>query len=443
MTHSPVPLILAILCLCAAIALSILTQAQRQLWKGFTVLAVAREADDNAVLAILADQHIESPLALSQCAPLPPFKLSPFRPLAQRLPDSYEKERKRLFFDETGSFRLYYVRNNESMGLKHAARRIRDELGAQTAVNAYDIRIPAIQILLSLCLIPFSSCRRLFALRCLIINAVICITPSPLLLACGAGSLYAFFICSFFPKGLSASDCSFFPFAASLLLLSIPEAFADGLTAGLSFSLITASCLLLSYSTHWHTIRTLRMQRLFIIAPMAVSLYTLAGAQEGPSPPMRLPAPIPSAARGLGFSSEAWELYLAEKTEERLIDFGDYAAWKWKGESFAYRKLTESQKNRPSAGDSLTMPTYYESDGRLVQQNTTVFRFDDEFLSDLVRDARSSFPSVEALLAYQNDFVYTGYRTQAASSGYEREALLSALVSLITMLCIFLFGKRL
>ena len=161
--------------------------------------------------------------------------------------------------------------------------------------------------------------------------------------------------------------------------------------------------------------------------------------------------PVPQHTKEIsgGFSIDAYMQAVKNIPDEReLPALIDYVAWIWNETVFPFRKLGGKYPTWPMADDIILIPTFNIENNRINEQMKTVYIFDQAFLRGLIEPFKGKkTDSIESLLVRQDKFVYTVYASlsSAVSSADTKQsspAIFAVLISVLTILCIFIVGKR-
>lgn len=174
------------------------------------------------------------------------------------------------------------------------------------------------------------------------------------------------------------------------------------------------------------TLLTMAVSCICFVILSFFSLSPVAGIN-----PKDLLLPSPSGYTDTAdFSASAYEQLRDMQAEERNPDISDFLNEKWYAETAAYRKVNDSFKTA-EADEKILLPSFMESDGRIVEKDRTVFSFNDDYVVSAAQEFEK-MEGIEKLLVSEDGFYTTGY----ASSGKKET---SALILPATVLCAFCF----
>ena len=415
-----------------------------RLWKGFQVVYVKTNAvTEPQIMRLFEENGCRNVVGRStQRVPVS----SGFCPVQVQAPGSYLHGRDAFFRDEAGTAMVFYVPEGQDAALSHALSAIgsiKNTTVGTDGTASFPWGAPIVCIVFALICIGFSKNRLTMAAAAFFL---ICFSFSrPLFTASAAVCLALFGFFMFqkiwgrrqFSSGLMAP-----PFALCLLVpmvvlfLSSPlSALFYTLSLMASFSAILLVDSLREIIDGWHSRdrfkpvlirsarfiplverRDVKLVFLTLLSMVVISMLyfagrTLSSVSVDSSRPA-LPAP------GIG--------------KVALPDLDDFMYWSWNTVTFPYRRLDDAVPEIPVDGDSVIVPVYEESNGKIVQKDQPVFVFNSAFRSNVFDSVKNlSYPALEKMMLRQGKDARYSYSRGSAAVSERWGAVLLVLFMLI------------
>ena len=411
------------------------------LWRGYNILYVPVELEEQVVLQALEAVGIADAVSLSkQQQPV----YSTFAPVQSIVSTqhSYLRQRENYFFDRSQQMQLFYVPSESMEQAQTVVDFLQSLPGGMNAglegKTTYPWMVPLVVFLVFLILVVLSRAKGfMLTVGFFPLLFSICI-PS----YSGAGGatllLYCFFLCSTFWK---RKDMFKAIKKSALILLfgcaSVPVAFMGSWKEGLLFLVtIVASLSLCFVLVNWEPkkskgfmpvpIRSARLVSVvssvasftLFIPAVAATILSISLLFFGYFPSdtsingLFLPAPArytdTISFDSVSFQDNGQQAYL----EEELPSLVHYVDWVWDTLTYSYRSLHELQVfELVSAGETLLLPSYrVNQEGIIQEEYTPVYSLDDAFISSVMEGIQDEAFQIEAVLKKQNCFTSVVYR---------------------------------
>ena len=130
-----------------------------------------------------------------------------------------------------------------------------------------------------------------------------------------------------------------------------------------------------------------------------------------------------------GFTASAYDELAGNHESQRNPDLTDFLNEKWYAETAAYRKVNAPYKT-VTGGEKITLPSFREVDGTIIENDETLFSFDDRYISSASEEFAER-EGIEKLLVSQDGFFSTDY----ASTGKRETAPGIIPAALICVFC--------
>lgn len=439
------------------------------LWRGYNVLYVPVEIDEERVLQVLDDMGVQDVITLStQQQPL----YSPYAPVqsivsAER---SYLKQRENYFFDRAMQMRLFYVQNDYMNEAFDAVKVIQNFPGGEKSGLEGKASYPWIVIFVVVVVFfvfVFLSKAKIFVLVSGFFPLLftICI-PS----YSGAGAvvmlLYTFFLCStlwqrkkMFKAVLQSSLILLF--GISSVIIACIGSWKEGLLLILTLTASLSLCYLLSQflpvkkrgfmpipirsAQLVSVVSSVTSFTLFIPAVAATILF-VALFFFGYFPAyssingLFLPAPArytdTASFDAMSFQDNVQVAYFGEE----LPSLVHYVDWVWDTLTYPYRSLHETEVlELVSLGETVFLPYYRENqEGVIEEEPTAVYSLDEAFISAVMEGIRDDSFQIEEVLKNQNCFTSVIYRRMGdfLSGGFQGQIFI--VLSLLSTVAISL-----
>ena len=441
------------------------------LWKGYNILYVPVELEEQVVLQALESVGIEEVVSLSkQQQPV----YSTFAPVQSIVSTqhSYLRQRENYFFDRSRQMQLFYV-PTVAMDRAQVAVDFLQSLpgGLNTGLEGkttYPWIVPLVVFLVFLILVVLSQAKS-FMLTAGFFPLLFSVCIPSYSGASGAILLlYCFFLCSTFWKRkeiLKAIKKS------ALILLfgfaSIPVAFIGSWKEGLLFLVTIVASLALCYILVNFApkkskgfmpvpIRSARLVSLvssvasftLFIPAVAATILSVSLLFFGYFPSdtsingLFLPAPArytdTVSFDTISFEDNGQQVYL----EEELPSLVHYVDWVWDTLTYSYRSLHELQVfELVSAGETLLLPSYrVNHEGIIQEEYTPVYSLNDAFISSVMEGIQDGAFQIEAVLKKQNCFTSVVYRRMRDFLAGGSQGQVFIFLSLLTTIVISLIA---
>lgn len=457
-----VPVIVIAVSLFACIALRSVPVSR--IWNSYSVVYVEKSVPERFVLDTLEKYGCSGILSLGQQG-IP--VASDFTPVLPGRMNDYLYRRLSYFSDESSSFGVYYVpRGNESYAVK-ALEEIVRETSARGGVDGrkqYPWIVPLIVCVMFGVFLFLSQIRIVFALSSIFM--VVLSFSQPFYTVASSCLLYMLACClasriwgrkkainvlrknlyfliplgvAFVSIMLSGWQCLVLLLLCAcssyglLWLLAMFEQLRDSLISFKVVKIFQAPQLPLMYTaTAKHT--------LFCLFPLALVLAGFVLSQKfAPTADGDVSLPVPVVLDEV-----------QKDSEDVLPSIDDYYKWSWNVQSFPYRSLNERYDGTVSENDSVVVPRYEVEDGFIVEKNSEIMRYDENF-----RDRSDSFideleyGAVEKLMKKQDRGVSVVYKRGSRGSqrtdGLGLVLVLASLFVPLVMLMIYMLktmGRR-
>lgn len=433
----------SIIALVAAIILVVFIRLPiASLWKGYSIVYIPVEIEENYVLQVFEEAGVKGVISLSkQQIPL----VSTYAPVQSIVnPEySYIHQRENYFFDRSQQMKLYYVPQKFVERAANALENLQGELNGKDS---------GIEGRASYPWVIFFIITAVFGVLVLMAKSRIFMVAAgifPLLFSycipsySGAGAatllLYGFFLCCPFWRRKDMLKAIIGNNLIRLFCLSgIPVAFIGSWHESILFvvALIGALCvcyLLSQYASSKSRgfflpvpirsaqfvsiVSSIASFTLFIPA-VAATILSIALFFFGYFPAdtsingLFLPAPA-RYTDTMSFNTDSFQdnvqqAYLGEE----LPSLVHYVDWVWDTLTYPYRSLHESPSlELVSVGERVVLPVYEINDEGLIQEQVTqIYHLDENFISSVLDGIRNDGLQIETILKNQNCFTSVEYR---------------------------------
>ena len=415
-----------------------------RLWKGYQVVYVKTQSATEQQLARLLEENGCRNVVSRSSQRIP--IVSAFSPVQVQDPHSYLSKRDLFFRDETNTAFVFYVPEGQDIALARAISAVNSLKNTSAGTDgraSFPWGSPIVCLVFALVCLAFSKNKLTFASSAFF---MVCFSFSRPLYTVSAAvclALYGFFMFQkiwgrhAFAAGLASplfAVCLLSP--VLLLFLSAPLSalfYALSLFAAFSAVLLADVVKSMYAESHEHyrftpvMIRSARfiplVERkevkiilLLLLSVVVMLLLSFAGKRL--------------SAVSVDDSRPALPSPLVGKTA--LPDLDDFVNWSWNTITFPYRRLSDERAEVPVDGDSVAIPFFEETGGRIVQKEETVFVFNNAFRNkvfDSVRDL--NYPALEKMMLRQGkDARYSYARGGTAVAGERFGTLLLILFML-------------
>ena len=456
-------------CISAIILVVCIRLPVSSLWKGYNILYVPVELEEQVVLQALESVGIEEVVSLSkQQQPV----YSTFAPVQSIVSTqhSYLRQRENYFFDRSRQMQLFYV-PTVAMDRAQVAVDFLQSLpgGLNTGLEGkttYPWIVPLVVFLVFLILVVLSQAKS-FMLTAGFFPLLFSVCIPSYSGASGAILLlYCFFLCSTFWKRkemLKAIKKS------ALILLfgfaSIPIAFIGSWKEGLLFLVTIVASLALCYILVNFApkkskgfmpvpIRSARLVSLvssvasftLFIPAVAATILSVSLLFFGYFPSdtsingLFLPAPA-RYTEAMSFDSASFQdSGQQEYFGVELPSLVHYVDWVWDTLTYPYRSLHETQIiDLVAVGETVVMPSYQMNDKGIIQEGyTPIYSLDDSFIKSVLEGIREDGFQIERVLKTQNCFTSVVYRRMGDFLGGESQGQVYTILSLLATILISL-----
>ncbi len=401
-----------------------------RLWKGYQVVYVKTQTVTEPQLARILEENGCRNVVSKSSQRIP--VISNFSPVQVQNSTSYLSRRDVFFHDETNTAFVFYVPEGQDAALSRALATINSLKNTQAGTDgsaSFPWGSPIVCIVFAIVCLVFAKNKLTFAASAFF---MVCFSFSRPLYTVSAAvclSLYGFFMFQkiwgrrAFAAGLASplfAICLLSP--VLLLFLSAPlSALFYTLSLLAAFSAVLLVDVVKSmYAERYEHYRfnpvMIRSARfiplvekkevkvilLLILSVIIMLLLSFAGSRL--------------ASVTVDTSRPALPSPVVGKTA--LPDLDDFMNWSWNTITFPYRRLTDDIPQVPVDGDSVSMPVYEETGGRIVQKEETAFVFNSGFRNkvfDTVRDL--NYPALEKMMLRQGKDARYSYARGGTSSG--------------------------
>ncbi len=414
-----------------------------RLWKGYQVVYVKTQSATEPQLARLLEENGCRNVVCKSSQRIP--VVSSYSPVQVQTPDSYLSRRDVFFRDESNTAFVFYVPEGQDMALARAVSAInslKNTVAGTDGRASFPWGSPIICIVFALACLAFAKNKLTFAASAFF---MVCFSFSRPLYTVSAAvclSLYGFFMFQkiwgrrSFGAGLASplfAVCLLSPvlllfFAAPLSALFYTLSLLASFSAVLLVDVVK-SLYAERYEHYRFTPVMIRSARfiplverrevkiilLLILSVLVMLLLSFAGNRL--------------AAVSVDDSRPALPSPLVGKTA--LPDLDDFMNWSWNTITFPYRRLTDALPEVPVDGDSVSVPAFEESGGRIVQKEQTAFVFNNAFRNkvfDSVRDL--NYPALEKMMLRQGKDARYSY-AKGGSAASERFGTLLLLLFML------------
>ena len=413
-----------------------------KIWSHYSVLYVQDSVSEQEVIDLLTSHGCSDVIALSvQHVPFV-SSITPVNPLSS----DYITRRSEYFFDQTKTYRLYYIPASQEKQTAASLSALQDELKVSAGVDGslqYPFVVPLVCMLVFGVLIFLSRNRLVFFAAGL--APVLCSFCVPLYPA--AAAVILFIAALFFAERLWLRDGTLMALVKSVYIdvLAVVPVVIMSLLSGhaiLLYLLSLLACVAAIYGM-WQLTVILDSRKAFTFVPifsafqipvmgrkksyvlisltvplLALLLFFLLSARFMPASSVQsicIPSPLEDSDGG-----------------EMLVDMNDYFSWAWNTVTFPYKNLNEPQTASVKDGDSVVIPRYAKTDAGVTKTYETVFTYDSSFRKELIDGILDSeSPAVEKLLLSEGSSVRVGYRTKSqAKTSTDSVSLVLILVAL-------------
>lgn len=434
----------AVICAAAFSFYALRSVPVSRIWNSYAVACVDKTADEETVLSYLARFGCGEVISLGQQRVPLATDIVPLLPESCR---SYLTDRLGYFFDYSRSFLLYYIPQGSSLQAQKALELLSRELHVSAGIDGKQ-QLPFAAAAVSaavFCFFLYFSRNRLVFFLSAVFAVALCVSK-PFYPVAAASVLYmlscylaqrlwrrrkALSVLKkspyvLIPAAVSVAaaagtgwQCAVLAVLAvissvlSLFLLREAQLFFDSRISFRPVAVFSAPQLVLMHpQTALHT--------LLCLVPLLLLLFCfLFTARFSPAADKGLTLPVPVAA---SYEAAAGSI---------LPSIDDFYSWAWNVQAFPYRRLNSAFLFAPpQEGQQLTVPRFEETDGRIVQSDSLIMKFNSEFRSDTDRKIDSlEYGAIEKLMKRQGE----GIRAAYAPRGNARQQPDS--FSLILILC--------
>ncbi len=413
-----------------------------KIWSHYSVLYVEDTISEEQVLDVLSAKGCSDVLALSlQQVPFV-STITLVRPLSS----NYLNRRSDYFFDQTKTYRLFYIPASQEKQTAAALSLLQNELHLSAGVDGslqYPFVVPLVSMLVFGLLIFLAHNRLVFFTAGL--APVLCSFCVPLYPA--AAAIILFLAALFFAERLWLRQGTLMALVRSVYIdvLVIVPLVIMSLLSGRAIILYVLSLIACAAAIYgmWCLTQILDSKKAFTFVPIfsafqipvmgkkksyvlisltlplaALLLFFLLSARFMPSSSVQsicIPSPLEDSDGG-----------------ETLVNMTDYFSWAWDTVTFPYKNLNKNEKSNPSDGDRIEIPRYVKTEQGVSKSYETIFTYDASFRKELIDGILDSeSPAIEKLLLSEGSSVRVGYRTKAqAKTSTDSVALVLILVAL-------------
>lgn len=437
------------------------------LWRGFNLVYVPVEVQEELVLQALAEAGVNEVITLSnQMVPL----VSSYAPVQSivNVEYSYLQQRRNYFFDRSQGMQLYYIPSKLMERGRMAVEAIRKlpggELAGVEGRVAYPWIVPLVVALVFIVLVVISKSRLFMMVAGFFPLLFTCCIPSYSSAGAVLLLLYSFYLCGFLWK---RKDMAKAIRKSTLILLfglaGVPIAFIGSWQEGLLFILTMVAALCLCYILSRYSaakskgfvpirgaqlvsvVSSVASFSLFIPA-VAATILSMALFFFGYFPAdtsingLFLPAPA-RYTEAMSFDSVSFQdSGQQEYFGVELPSLVHYVDWVWDTLTYPYRSLHETQIiDLVSAGETVMMPSYQMNGKGIIQEEyTPIYSLDDSFIESVLEGIREDGFQIERVLKTQNCFTSVVYRRMGDFLGGESQGQVHIILSLLATIMISL-----
>lgn len=398
-----------------------------RIWNSYAVACVDKAADEETVLSYLERFGCKEVISLGQQRVPIMCDIVPVLPEGGR---SYLTERLGYFFDYSRSFLLYYIPQGSGSQAAKALDLLSRELHVSARIDGkrqFPFAVPAAAAAV-FCFFFFFSRNRLVFFLSAAFAVALCISKP--FYPVGAASVLYMLSCYLsqrlwrrkkaeavlkkniyvlIPAAVSVAvmagsgwQCAVLAVLTvlssvlSLFLLKEAQLFFDSRLSFRPVAIFSAPQLSLMYpKTALHT--------LLCLVPLSFLLLCfLFTAQFSPAADRSLLLPVP-----VGPSYEGTDGSI-------LPSIDDFYSWAWNVQSFPYKSLNSSSSFLPpQENEQLIMPRFEEADGRIVQSDSLIMKFNGAFRSETDRKIDSlEYGAIEKLMKRQGEGTRAAYASK-------------------------------
>ena len=403
-----------------------------KIWDSYSVVYVDKSYPEYKVLNLFSQYGIEGILSLGQQKV--PF-VSDFTPILPQEMNSYLLERLAYFQDYNENYRLYYVpRGNDS-----ACEKVLEEIIRTTnspcgldGKQQYPWVVPLVTLLVFLVFLYFSRNKAAFVFSTL--NILVLSFSQvfyPVASACILYMLSCYLSSRLWGRKLAVHVLKRNLYAIIPILVSVIVVMIMSVQCAVLILLCCASsvCSLIvldSWQKYVDSKSSLKIvnifsarqlpimhpvtakHTLFCLVPLVVLLVVFlitSRVSNGSDSSVTIPVPVENEAIDLD----------SEKTLPGLKDFYN---WSWNIKSFPYRNLNLQYKEQAEDGDTVTIPRYEISGDKIIETQSVLMTFNDEFRDKADREIDSlEYGAIEKLMKKQGGDFTVVYRSSSDSRG--------------------------
>ena len=397
------------------------------LWKGYRVMYVSSGCDNHYTENVIAKAGCTGVIDFaSQNVPLALPAGSPEVSLAASDADraGYLFRRNAYFFDKEGTYRLYYIPDEQEKNAESAVSSLA-QAGISCGIDTqteYPWVIPVLCVCFAVFLCILSPHRFVFGMAAVIpVFFSFCMPFYP-----GASAVCLLLYALFLMQQVWGRKNAF-----NFLITNIPVVFFTAASViiavmtsflcGLLFASAAAGSLSVVYLL-WEIEHRRNIKYPFVPVPIRsaesvpfMTGKTVRGMAACASFIMILIAVSLVSSDFSRHSSKRLLLPAAKgsRISDTLPSLDDYVIWCWNAESAPYRSVNSSDyelgKRKPKDGDTVSFPLYEDSAGR-ISKSAEVLQYDADFRKKAVAQIDGlTFPAIEKLMKKQGKKFRAGY----------------------------------
>ena len=412
------------------------------LWNGYETLAVSVELDENSVLNVLKNCGCESVVSLSLQNKTTGSPYSPVQKSNEFI--DYNAKTKSFFFDKTDKYQIYYIPQKYSSAVDRAYRILIKNYNLPVYLDSqvkFPWTTPLLCVLFAIFLTFFSKYKINFFITA--IFPVIFTFSQPFFAPSGAVCLllFGFFAIQNIRRRngfLSVMKKSFF--TTAFFMLPVFFTFAVSFLSGIL--LFFSICSSFALEKLWFCLEEKHKDKLLFKSSLILPAKYITLANHFNLRIMAgcifmtgfFLAQFSLSSRFLP-SSSAKDLLIpapARYNNSSIVSLSDYVELTWYTFTYPYRSLNSKIK-RVEEGDTVVIPRFEKKSDGIVQTEEVVFRFDNDFRQNILKEIDSKGDnSMEKLLKKQGNFSSAAYSSSGTNSGTLHDLLILILEFLVT-----------
>ncbi len=432
-----------------------------KIWNKYSVMYVSASVDEETVLSYLKNAGCYNVISLSnQQAPIS----SPYVKYGNTAQDSYLENRLMYFKDRNSLYNLYYVPENQQKDVQRAVKNIIKQLKVPAGLDGkshFPAAVPLIVLGVYAALGLMARHKGAFFASGLFLLLLPLVMPFYVVSA-GCCLLYlALFLQNILWGRREEYKATFRSISIDVLIFSaLALFFGQSLVCGF-MGLISFVCTIALFLVSKSLYRKIEAARPFsFLLIFSARQIRVMGAKNlrctaGMTIPLliilvlfviSLNTTVSTDAKGISIPAPV----TAPDSGKTLPVLADYYAWAWNTMTFPYRKFPSSGSKSPSAGDSIRIPRYVQTDSGIQEKDELVFEYNHDFTDKIKKGINNlNYPAIEKLMAAQDDQIQVAY-SDASLEGSRRQKrpgltvilLILALLEPPVLFAVYFIGRR-